>query len=337
MVRRPFRFFGVVALASLWPMNALCIGVPALRLDILCNDSNLVVVGKVGSFVKVGDVSMTVGDKNLRVNLMESSVEIIGRLKGDEQAEVIRMQVPVLQPTGGSVFLDGIRSNSIRLLFLQRLGDGLYRVTDPRHPSLPGIPTSFDSATLVEKVAAVECRVSSSDSSALNDKLDAIWSLRGVDAACIVPALRGIASGTGSILSLTAEAELMRRGDTLLLERAIADALSEHESGPEYLKGNILSSIEVGKFSAAAVPLLSEMVKNSQARARLAGARALMGIGTQSCTPSLRSLLSDSDQRVRYAAVIALADINSMPDRHPSIQEFQEHEERYIGYWKRPE
>jgi HEAT repeat protein len=137
------------------------------------------------------------------------------------------------------------------------------------------------------------------------------------------------------ILGLTSEAELMRRGDTLSLGRAITDSLSEQGGDPEYLKGNILSSIETGKFNEAAVPLLNQLVSSDQVKARLTAARALMSVGAQSCAPSLRNLLSDSDQGVRYVAAIALADINNMPDKHPSIQEFQEHEEKYIGYWKK--
>jgi hypothetical protein len=283
----------------------------------------------------VDKVPMAVGQNTLLANLMESSVDIMDILKGDEPASSIRIQVPVLQPPGGTVLLDGIQSNSVRLLFLQRLSDHLYRVTDPRHPSLPGISTSDKSDALLERIATVECQVISDDSSALNDRLDAIWSLRRIEGACIVPTLRWVSSQMTPILGLTSEAELMRRGDTLSLGRAITDSLSEQGGDPEYLKGNILSSIETGKFNEAAVPLLNQLVSSDQVKARLTAARALMSVGAQSCAPSLRNLLSDSDQGVRYVAAIALADINNMPDKHPSIQEFQEHEEKYIGYWKK--
>ncbi len=265
---------------------------------------------------------------------MESSVEILNVLKGNEALESIRIQVPVLLPSWGSASLDGIPGNSIKLLFLRKIDSNVYQVTDPHHPSLPGIPVSINSIDPFNNVASVECQVASSDSSTLNDRLDAIWSLDRVNAPCIVPTLRELDSERVPVLSLTSENELVKRGDTVSLNQAIIDALSTSVENPEYLRGNILHGIGEGKFDESAVPMLDELSKSDQVEARLAAARALKNIGTKRCVPSLRSLLGDSSGEVRYVAVIALADIYGMPKRHPSIPEFRKHEEKYTGYWK---
>jgi len=330
---------GIGGLAALLVLLSGCtayaIPVSALNLERLCDSSDLVVVAKVGKFAKIDQVPVKLGQSTDLADLREASVDVLNVLKGKETAETILVDVLVLRPSWGSADLDGIEDDQVKLLFLRQTGNHRYEVTDSHHPSLPGIVGSSLFGTPLEQVVSVECQVTSDDSISLEYKLEAIRSLSHIQTSCVVPTLRTIASEQIPILSLTAEAELMRRGDTISLGQAIADALSEQGSDPEYLKWNILSSIESGKFDQTAVPLLNQLATSDRVKARLAAARALMGIGIQSCMPLLRTLLSDSDQGVRYVAAIALADINNMPDRHPSIQEFQEHEEKYKGYWKK--
>ncbi len=316
-----------------WAVKAFCIPVSPVSLEKLCDASDLVIVGRVGRFVKIGEVPVSIGQGTLLADLRESSVEIVEILKGDESAGSILVQVPVLLPPGGSVNLDGIPDTGVKLLFLRKSGDHRYQVTDPHHPSLPGATVSTDSGEPLERVAGVECQVISSDSASLNDKLDGIWSLSRVNSGCIVPALTKIASQRSPILSLTAEDELVKRDDTLILSQAIADALSERGTDPGYLKENILHSIGVGTRSPDALPLLDPLIKSSRAEIRLAAANALKNIGTQACVAPLRSLLSDSSQKVRYIAAIGLADIAGIPEMHPSIPEFQKNEGKYISYW----
>ena len=246
-------------------IKANCIPVSSLNLKTLYDASDLVIVGRVGSFLKVGQVPMTIGQDTLLANLMESSVEVVDILKGDKPAGAIRIQVPVLQPPAGSALLNGVADNSVKLLFLRKLGDHLYQVTDPHHPSFPGISALIDSNEPLAKVATVECQVISSDSASLNDRLDAIGSLRDVNAACIVPTLRKISARRIQTLSLTSEDELVKRGDTVILSQAIADALSDQGNDLQYLKDNILNSIGKTNFDQTAVPLLSQLIKSDRA------------------------------------------------------------------------
>ncbi|HKO14534.1 MAG TPA: HEAT repeat domain-containing protein [Acidobacteriaceae bacterium] len=314
--------------------GALGIAVSGLDLQTLCRSSDLIVVGRVGSFTKAGQEPVTVGYKTELADLKEAQVDVLAVLKGGESAATISVDVPVFLPAWGSAELDGIQAPSTRLLFLRKRADGGYEVTDAHHPSLPGVAVSSLDGSPLEQVAGVECQVIADDSVPQEDRLEAMRILRRVDAPCILPTLRQIATENPGMLRFSAETELMYRGDTPSLRKSIADALSENPDVPGYIQRNILSGIRDGKQDPSAIPLLEPLMRSDDVEARVAGAYALKYIGTKECEPLLRSLLSDSDQHVRYIAAIALADIAGIPEMHPSVDEFRKHEDKYISYWK---
>ena len=83
----------------------------------------------------------------------------------------------------------------------------------------------------------------------------------------------------------------------------------------------------------AAVPPLSSLVHSPYSSTREAVIEAFWHIGTRSVAPTVASALTDSDQKVRYYAVRALAAVNGQPEWGPSIPEFDEHESKYIQHW----
>jgi hypothetical protein len=320
-----------------WSGSIYSIPTSSINIKRLGDESDLVIVGKVGSFAGGVQIPEKIGDETLFADLRQAHVEILQILKGQESDAVIPVEVPVLQPSGGSVLLDGIPENSVRLLFLKSNGPHQYQVSDARHPSLPATEGAIPASSLLEMVASVECNVIINDQAPLNERHEAIWSLDGVDAACIIPSLRTLSSLQLPDLRLPAEQALILHGDIAILPDAISNALAKGSSEPQYLKDNILHAISVGVRDPVAIEMLDPLLKSERSDARWAAARALKNIGTPACLPALRALLTDDNQDVRYVGVIGLADIKGIPHMHPSITEFQAHEDKYISYWKSAE
>lgn len=102
----------------------------------------------------------------------------------------------------------------------------------------------------------------------------------------------------------------------------------------DYQRDNLVGGV-ASLRDPAAVPILSGLVSDQSVDLRLAAVRALRDIGDRSCIIPLTRALSDSNQEVRYTAVISLADIYHLPQYHPSVTEFHRNESRYTLYFSK--
>ena len=82
------------------------------------------------------------------------------------------------------------------------------------------------------------------------------------------------------------------------------------------------------------VPELTKLLNAKEDKTREAAAEALRHIGSPSAIEPLKRALSDSDQRVRYYAVVGLATIAGQKDYLPNIPDFQKNEAKYSDYWR---
>src|SRR5690348_8264289 len=79
--------YSVAMLGLLWcGPQASCIGVSALNLPRLCDSSDLVIVGSVGTFAKVGQEPLKVGYNIELADLEEAPVRVLNVLKGEPPA-----------------------------------------------------------------------------------------------------------------------------------------------------------------------------------------------------------------------------------------------------------
>jgi hypothetical protein len=126
-------------------------------------------------------------------------------------------------------------------------------------------------------------------------------------------------------------ANLVRRNDirilpevkALLLEAGLPE---QYRRLFEYVVGNSLTD-------SRALPSIEPLLGSSYSSTRAAAAEAVWHIAAWAGAPAAVSALTDSDQRVRYYSVRALADITGQTEWRPSIPEFQEHEPKYIEHW----
>src|SRR5277367_6401356 len=190
----PFKCFHHVSCIAIimafgFPGDLYATPISALNLGALCDKSDLIVIGKVGFFRNVGEAELSTDVGISTVTTTESSVEIVGVLKGSSTTEKIRVRTPLSQSPGGSIGLDGIPTNSVRLLFLKRSGGGSYEVVDPYYPSLPATLSLTDgSLPILTQVANVECAVVIDRHAQIDERLKAIWSLRRLREPCIIQA-----------------------------------------------------------------------------------------------------------------------------------------------------
>ena len=70
------------------------------------------------------------------------------------------------------------------------------------------------------------------------------------------------------------------------------------------------------------------------ARARRAAASALRHTEADSAIASLLQALEDTDQEVRYQAVLGLATITGETEWGPSLDSFAREEQRYLAHWR---
>ncbi len=67
---------------------------------------------------------------------------------------------------------------------------------------------------------------------------------------------------------------------------------------------------------------------------RRAAAHALREIRTDAAKGPLSAALNDSDQMVRYDAVLGLSEINGDFSHAPSVDLFKREERKYLSYWR---
>lgn len=92
--------------------------------------------------------------------------------------------------------------------------------------------------------------------------------------------------------------------------------------------------LENGVRDPEAIPELSRLLLAQDVRIRRAAASALRHTAASDATAGLVRVLSDSDSRVRYTAVIGLAEITGQYNWGPSIDLFEREGGRYLAHWK---
>lgn len=151
----------------------------------------------------------------------------------------------------------------------------------------------------------------------------------------MLSALASALKSDNKTLQLNAAIALLQRNDLSGLPIAADLLIHEDSSIPAYLRQNLSSAIGRGVKDARAVPSLTEILRESNdVYARRAAACALRNTGSAIAILPLQNALNDSDSRVRYYAVIGLAEITGSPDWRPLLEDFNSRESYYLQHWK---
>jgi hypothetical protein len=316
----------------------------ALDIPKLTDRADLIVVGQVTE-VSEQSATSTLGDSGATpADGLVASLRVKRVIKGSVEADGGQQDLlSVEMPRQGIRRVDVGTSG---IFFLKQTPSHSYTVVDPDHPYVlarEGAP-SANSGDALGRISDEVAEVIQSEDSSIPERKDAIFSLKGVKTDTATAALRRVARGENAELRLLAMVTLLQNGDISVLDR-FAEALlnAPSEIPPPYTAENLSGALR-DVDNPEAVPTLARLLHAQDAGVRANAAMGLRHIGTEATIAPLSEALDDSDQMVRYQAVMGLATafgvkIGGEPTEDdqftPSIDLFKSDEQRFINHWKK--
>jgi HEAT repeat protein len=83
-----------------------------------------------------------------------------------------------------------------------------------------------------------------------------------------------------------------------------------------------------------AVPALKRLLDTNDQRIIKGVVIALRQSGSADALEPLARLLTNSDEQVRYYAVVGMGEITRQDEWTPAFDEFQKNEAKYLSYWR---
>lgn len=296
--------------------------VSPIDLPSLVNKSDEIVVARV-SLSSVSSASIA------HINI---AIEVLGTLKGNGTPRTFSVSTSMDGPSGN---WGPPRANSIRIVFLRHSDDQLV-VADPVYPSLPAVSIPLPGGTddPLGEVLEEEAAVLGSLTSSWSEKEEAI-NLLGL---CKDPraraALRSGLTSSSPVVRLESISRLAKLGDPTGISMAVEALNAPPSNLPDNVIQNLNVGIRDGARSEVFVPQLATLLSSVNSETREAAAESLMRIASPSATVLLFRALWDDDKKVRYFAVVGLAQIKGDRAHTPNFPEFQTDEARYTNYWR---
>jgi len=215
------------------------------------------------------------------------------------------------------------------IFFLQRQVSG-YKVSDPFYPFLPAVPNGETRGghpldIVAGKLADVITYPSSTDTE-VNAAMDALASIQTSPGT---EALRHALVTTSGNLQLRIASKLVARNDISGLE-LVENALLHPEGSFGQL--NLAGSL-AGLKDPKSIPTLIRLLKTHDQQITRSVAIALRKSGSARALGPLSGLLDNSEQQVRYSAVVGMGEITGQDEWTPAFDEFHNHEAKYLVYW----
>jgi hypothetical protein len=309
---------------------AIPIPVHSLDLEKASAEADLIVVGRVLAIEEMENTSLEVTSGTVvlatryRVTLRVDRV-----LKGDLSSQDLLFEFLVPEvPTG----LKGVDSGQYSIFFLKR-DQNRWVFYDPTNPALPAVPNGeLPPGTPLDRVTATLAQVLASTNSTDKDYFEVLSALGRLRTDFARDLLRQALERSSGRLRLDIARTLVARGDIVGLA-VVEEALLPPGGLPENLVASLAGSLR-GIKDPSAVPNLSKLIVSTNSQVRLGAAVALRQTASAAAIEPLSHLLSDSDSEVLYYAVVGLGEITHQDEWTPAIDEFREHEKRYLTYWR---
>lgn len=323
--------FSISSVFTLLALLALSvIPVPVLRMSDLVAASDLIVVGSVTKTNSDGQVTISASGGPVAATSIVASLSISEVLKGDFRSATVDVSfAEPVEPIG----FRSIPTGSPRIFFLKRSGNAFV----PTSPYYPVLPAAEGPSLLADnptgRVIEVLARVMQSESSSTPDKLEAIEMVRGSRTAAALEGLGVALASSDRELSLRAGAALLAVRDyrgLSVLEAVVTGARIGVSDETYAVLIDGIRSVD----DPTAIPFLERTLAGGDAESREAAVRALRGMKAPRAIAGMVQALSDNDIRVRYNAVIGLAEVTGKPEWGPSYDTFTSDEQRYLQAWK---
>lgn len=336
-------FRGLVLMIVMMSTAVPNIAIPhsSINLADLVSQSDVVLVGKVLTVQPSGSkVTVIVGGQPIELQPNSANVRVTRTPKGtvNKATIVVRFYVPNVD-----VGYEPLGINQIGCFFLQAEVAGVFDLVNPRVPctvALPPLLQSLGSSPLDKTLAEIRGAILH-PSSPIEVKEDAVRVLgEAVEfpaAAAGIDVLREVALNSSSPVSLHAVVVLLRRNDLTGLPAAVS-ALQFPSQMDEGLVIQLASSLHNGVTDSSALSSVATLRNSANVEIRRGVVGAMRNMSSAEAVPYLVSALSDSDQEVRYDAMMGIAAIAQLSadrdDMAPTMDAFGLNEGLYLDYWR---
>lgn len=314
-------------LCTLVPGNATIVHL--IDVAALVGSSDIIICGDATSVTEQGKSRMQKSGDSIVGRNMVAVVTVSETLKGSVGSSDLSVEFFVPdQPSG----MRPIPPHQYGIFFLQRQISG-YRVSDPSYPFLPAVPNGKsrggDPLNIVAwKLADVITYPSSTDAE-VNAAMDALASIQTSSGT---EALRHALVATSGNLQLHIASKLVARNDITGLE-LVENALLHPEGSLSQLKPILAGSL-AGLTDPRSIPTLIRLLKTHDQQITRSVAIALRKSGSEQALSPLSGLLDNGELQVRYSAVVGMGEITRQDEWTPALDEFHNHEGKYLAYWR---
>lgn len=319
-----------LALAVVVLSSTVTVPVPVVQLSDLVDRADVIVVGTVIGVNVDGAMTFKINDNAITGERRVASVSVDEVLKGNQQLSLMNIVYGVPdEPIGFRM----PRVGTQQLFFLKRVGN-TFEFASPYYPDLPAVsgdPTTESDPA--DKVIQVLGRVIRSDSVSALEKAEVMEMIRGNRSAAAIATLNTMLASRDRELSLKAAATLVSAHDYRGLALIESIIIGSRIGVSDETYADVLDAIRTVS-DVSALPLLERAIAGGDADVREAAVRALRNIGSPQAIDALIRRLDDDEQRVRYHAVIGLAESTGKSEWGPSFDAFLADEQRYIRAWK---
>lgn len=324
------------ALLGVAPRGVNAAPEPELDVPALVTNSSVIVVGQVTQVTTAGATTVTVNGQSLTAKRVNLTISVTRVMKGTVGATITNQ---VLIPSQG-VGYPGVGTSTFGLWFCQGPSQP-YTPTDPFHPFLSASSrTPITQSNPLDKAAGEIGNVLGGSDKSVEEQAQAVVILQNIlrktSSAPAVTALQTTVQDVNSLVRYDAAAVLINRNDVTTLN-SIADALMQSSGISTETLNGLSSALQDGITDPTALDTLTRLVSAPSVEIRRGAAGALRNLKIAAIVQPLSLALDDSDQEVRYQAIMGLAEYGNDPnddDFTPAFEDFQANEQEYLDYWK---
>ncbi|HZF39170.1 MAG TPA: HEAT repeat domain-containing protein [Blastocatellia bacterium] len=307
------------------------IPVPSLDIEALTRDSSLIIVGEAMSVRDGGSDIIQAGGRSITARRMVVDLNVTRTIKGQVAASMIAFSYLLPRESLG---YSGVSPRQFGMFFLRSDPQKGLVVSNPYYPAVVAAPDPPPAkGNDFERVVSEVAQVLISTMTSIDDRLQSVMILDSVNTPSATMALHRAVEAADRRLRLRAIASLLRRDDISYLNLAEKALMQDGRDSDSNLLGWLAFALE-GVRNRKALPSLTRLLNAHSPQVRRSAVYAIRNTGDSAAITPLSKALYDTDQAVRYQAVIGLAEISNQPNWGPSVELFNKDEQRYLVYWR---